>query len=88
MEMDSLNTAVHFNLIGFTVGVAIYALIATMVERIGFENVDRLVLKTGLHSSTRGRGSFAGFDHFSEKSVENVEVNAVSLNSGNISTYT
>lgn len=52
MVMNSLSAALLVNLIGFTVGVALYALIAGMVVRhrpsSRFENVDRLLLLTAL----------------------------------------
>lgn len=50
MLMNSLNAALLINLIGFTVGMALYGMIAAMVVRhrssAQLENVDRLLLTT------------------------------------------
>ena len=63
--MNSLNIALLVNLLGFAVGIALYALIAAMVVRhrrvSRFENVDLLLLTTAVLGLLWNLGELYGF---------------------------
>ena len=65
MEMTALNAALLVNLIGFTVGVALYALIAAMVvmhrPKTSLANVDLLLLTTAVLGLLRNLGELYSF---------------------------